>query len=159
MFTERLFRSASHHADPARRVIAVATLTPESDELAALFATDPAPEVRIAAAKRCGNLNVIASAWENEPDAPVRAALAAALGTLLSESADGANALLGAAQCTDAIRAHVACRTRDGERCCSAIDAIREEALLVELALIAEHAGTRMAAAKRVRTPEWLRKL
>jgi len=161
MLTERLFRSTSHHVDPARRVIAVAKLAPESDALAALLATDPAPEVRIAAANRCGNLRALAAAWENEPDAAVRAALAAALATVLSESADGAGAtaLLGAAKCTDAIRADVARRAPDVERRCSAIDAIREEALLVELALTAEHAGTRMAAATRVRTPEGLRKL
>ena len=59
----------------------------------------------------------------------------------------GATAFLGAAQCTDAMRADVARRAPDEERRCSAIDAIREEALLVELALTAEHAGTRMAAA------------
>ena len=67
--------------------------------------------------------------------------------------------MLGTAQCTDAIRADVARRAPDEERRCSAIDAIREEAVLVELALTAEHAGTRMAAAQRVRTPDGLRKL
>ena len=64
----------------------MATLPPESDELAALLASDPAPEVRIAAAKRCSNLDVLAAAWQSEPDATVRAALAAALGGLLCES-------------------------------------------------------------------------
>ena len=43
---------------------------------AALLASDPAPEVRIAAANRCGDLKVLAAAWENEPDAAVRAAFA-----------------------------------------------------------------------------------
>ena len=118
MLTERLFRSMLLHADPARRVIAVAKLPPESDELAALLASDPAPEVRIAAANCCNNLSVLATAWENEPDAAVRAVLAAALGTLLSESPDSARAtaLLGAAQCTDAMRARVAASAqRDGD--------------------------------------------
>ena len=161
MLTERLFRSTLHHADPAHRVIAVAKLAPESDALAVLVATDPAPEVRIAAANRCRNLRALAAAWENEPDATVRAALAAPLATLLSESADGAGATawLSAALCTDAIRADVARRGPDVERRCSAINAIREESLLVEIALTAEHAGTRMAAATRVRTPDGLRKL
>ena len=129
--------------------------------LAALVATDPAPQVRIAAANRCGNLRALAAAWANEADAIVRAALAAPLTTLLSESADGAGAtaFLSAALCTDAIRADVARRAPDEERRCSAIDAIGEEGLLVELALTAEHAGTRMAAATRVRTPEGLRSL
>lgn len=161
MHTEHLFRSTLHHADPARRVIAVAKLPPESDELAVLLATDPAPEVRIAAANCCGNLSVLAAAWENESDAAVRAALAASLGTLLSESPDSARAtaLLGAAQCTDAMRAHVARRAPDVERRRSAIAAIGEEALLVELALTAEDAKTRMAAAEHVCTPDGLRKL
>jgi len=161
MLTERLFPSALLHADPARRVIAVAKLPPQSNELAVLLATDPAPEVRIAAAKCCDNLSVLATAWENESDAAVRAVLAAALGTLLSESPDSARAtaLLGAAQCTDAMRADVARRAPDVERRRSAIAAIREEALLVELALTAEDAKTRMAAAQHVRTPDGLRKL
>jgi hypothetical protein len=161
LLTEHLFRSTLHHADPARRVIAVARLPPQSDQLAVLLATDPAPEVRIAAANCCGNLNVLARAWENESDAAVRAALATALGTLLSESQDNAQAtaLLGAAQCTDAMRADVARRAPDLERRRSAIAAICDEALLVELALTAEHANTRMAAAEHVRTPEGLRKL
>ena len=161
MLPERLFRSTLLHADPARRVIAVAKLPPQSDELAVLLATDPAPEVRIAAANCCGNLSVLAAAWENESDPAVRAALSAALRTLLSESSDsaGATALLDAAQCTDAMRADVARRAPDVERRRSAIAAIREEALLVELALTAEDAKTRMAAAQHVRTPDGLREL
>src|SRR6202171_6664559 len=161
MHTEHLFRSTLHHADPARRVIAVTKLPPESDELAVLLATDPAPEVRIAAANCCGNLSVLAAAWENESDPAVHAALSAALRTLFSESTDsaGATALLGGAQCTDAMRADVARRAPDVERRHSAIAAIREEALLVELALTAEDAKTRMAAAQHVRTPDGLRKL
>ena len=161
MLTERLFRSTLHHADPAQRVIAVAKLAPESHVLAALVATDPAPQVRIAAANRCSNLRALAAAWENEADAIVRTALGAPLTALLSESADGAGAtaFLSAALCTDAIRADVARRAPDDERRSSAIDAIGEEGLLVELALTAEHAGTRMAAAARVRTPEGLRRL
>jgi DNA repair protein SbcC/Rad50 len=161
MFSERIFRSPLHHADPSRRVSAVAKLPPDSDELAALLATDPAAEVRIAAANGCGNLRVLAAARENESDPAVRAAIAAALVTLLAESQDHAQAtaLLGAAQCTDVMRADVARRATNVERRRSAIAAIREEALLVELALTAEHASTRMAAAEQVRTPDGLRKL
>ena len=161
MLTERLLRSALHHANPARRLIAVAKLPPESDELAVLLATDPAPEVRVAAANCCGNPSVLSAARENEPDATVRAALDAALITLLSETLDSAQAtaFLGAEQCTDATRADVARRATDAERRRSAIAAIREEALLVELAHTAEHAGTRMAAAEHVHTPAGLREL
>ena len=51
MITEHLLKSALHHANPARRLVAVAKLPPESDELAVMLANDPAPEVRAAAAK------------------------------------------------------------------------------------------------------------
>ena len=161
MLTKHLFRTALQHADPARRVIAVAKLPPESEELAMLLATDPEPEVRIAAANCCGSLSALAAALENEPDAAVRAVLAAALGTLLCESRDGVRAteLLGTAYCTDAMRADVARRAPDEERRRIAIAAIQEEALLVELALTAELAQTRMAAALHVRTASGLRKL
>src|SRR5437764_4285576 len=139
LLTQHLFRSALHHADAARRAIAAAKLPPQSDELAVLLASDPAPEVRIAAVNCCGNLNVLAAAWENESDAAVRAALARALATLLCENQDDARAtvLLGAAQCTDAMRADVARRATDVQRRRSAIAAIRDESVLVELALTA----------------------
>ena len=161
MASKRLFRSALHqHADPAQRVIGAADLPPESDQLAALL-TDPAPEVRVAAANRCADLGPLAAAWDSEPDPGVRMALASALATALSEMQDSARATawLDADPCTDAIRADVARRTEDADRRRSAIAAIREEALLLELALSAEHAETRMAAAERVRTAEGLNKL
>ena len=70
-----------------------------------------------------------------------------------------ATAFLGAEQCTDAIACRCGAARPDAERRRSAIAAIREEALLVELAHTAEHAGTRMAAAEHVHTPDGLRKL
>ena len=48
-------------------------------------------------------------------------------------------------------------RTRERRR--AALAGIRDEDALVELALLAEHAETRIAAAERVRTPDGLRKL
>lgn len=139
----------------------MAELPPDSEELGALLAGDPAPEVRIAAAGRCGDLSALASAWQNESDPAVRAALATALGGVLAETQDGekAAAVLGAEGCTDGIRADVARRTTIAERRRSAIATLREEASLVELALTAEHAETRMMAAERVQAPEALRKL
>ena len=162
MATKRLFRSALHlHADPAQRAIAAAELPPDSPELAELLAGDPAPEVRVAAAGRCANLGALTAAWDRETDAPVRAALAPSLTAVLAEMQDGAGAAawLAVDACPDAIRAAVARRTRDAERRRSAIASIREEALLLELALTAEHADTRLAAAERVATPEGLAKL
>ena len=149
------------HAEPAQRTLGIAALPPDSGELARLLATDPAPEVRIAAAQRCTDLAALGSARETEADAAVRLALASALGDVLARTQDsaGAQALLAADRCTDAIRIEVARRAKDAERRRSAIASIRDEAALVELALLAGHAETRMAAAERVRTPEGLRKL
>lgn len=162
MITKLFLRSALHeHAEPAQRVLGVAELSPDSDDLAQLLAADPAPQVRVAAAQRCANLAILATAWETETKSVVRVALASALGKVLSETQDsaGARVLLEADRCTDAIRSEVARCTQDADRRHVAIAAIRDEDALVELALAAEHAETRMAAAERVRTVEGLRRL
>jgi hypothetical protein len=162
MVTKRLFRSAlRQHADPARRISGVAELAPNSDELAALLTADPAPEVRLSAANRCRNLDALATAWIDETDPAVRLAITSALGAVLAESADAgrATAFLASDTCTDAIRAEVARRTGDAERRRLAIAAIQDEPALIELALGADYAETRMAAAERVHTPEGLRQL
>ena len=162
MITSLFSRTALHqHAEPAQRILGVAALPPDSGELAQLLATDPAPEVRIAAALRCADLATLTSAWETETDAEVRLALARALGPVLAQTqdGDGARALLAADRCTDAIRVDVARHTQDAERRLAALAAIRDEDALIELALLAEHAETRIAAAARVSTPDGLRKL
>jgi hypothetical protein len=161
MVGRHLFRSALHqHADPAQRVIGIAELPPDSGELAALLA-DPVPEVRIAAAKRCADLGALGAALANQSDATVRDVLVSALSALLSKTPDSARAiaLLESDGCTDEIRAEVARRTQDAARRRGAIAAIREEDALIELALTAEHAETRMAAAERVHTPQGLSNL
>ena len=142
-------------------MLGVAELAPDAPELARLLAVDPVPEVRTAAATRCADLTALAAAWDAETDGAVRAALAASLGSVLSDSPDGAGAraFLDAGPCTDAIRADVARRAADPERRRMAIAGIRDENGLVELALAAGHAETRMAAAERVQTPEGLRRL
>jgi hypothetical protein len=147
--------------DPTQRVIGVATLAPESDELAALLSTDPAPEVRVAAANRCTNLDALADAWVGETDPAVRFAITSALGTVLAGSPDAAAAMsfLNSSTCTDVIRAEVARRAADAERRHFAIAAIQDEPALIELALGADYAETRMAAAERVNTPEGLQQL
>jgi hypothetical protein len=162
VISKHLFRSAPHlDADPARRVAGVAELPAASDELAALLAGDPAPEVRLAAATRCASLGALTTAWEKERDPAVRFALASALGTALAQTDDaaGATAFIAAHACTDEIRADAARRTTQVERRRDAIAAIRDEGPLIELALTAPHAETRKAAAERVQTPEGLRKL
>src|SRR5439155_4380596 len=138
-------RAALHeHAEPAQRALAAAELSPGSDELARLLATDPAAEVRVAAAQRCTDLNILAAAWETESDPEVQAALASALGDVVADSEDsaGAKAMLESNHCTDAIRSAVACRTQDAQRRRIAIAAIRDEGSLVELALVAGRAET-----------------
>ena len=162
MISKHLFRAAPHlDVDPARRVAGVVELPAASHELAALLAGDPAPEVRLAAANRCTDLGALASAWEKETDPAVRFAIASALGTVLAQSDDAARAaaFLASNACTDDIRADVPRRKSDTERRRGAIDAIRDESVLIELALTAPHAETRKAAALRVQTPEGLRKL
>ena len=162
MITKLFFRSAPHdHAEPAQRALGAAELPPDSDELARLLASDPAPEVRAAAARRCADLAALTAAWGTETDAAVRVALGSALGDVLSETQDsaGARAQLEADHCTDAIRSEVAHRTQDAERRRIVIASIRDEDPLIELALAAGQAETRKAAAERVRTPEGLRRL
>src|SRR5512143_3018144 len=157
----RLFRGAAHlDADPARRVEGVAELPPESDEVAALLA-DPAPEVRLAAAKRCASAPALVAAWEKEAEDAVRTALASALGVELARAPDAAlaSAFLGSDGCPDAIRADVARRAGDADRRRLAVAAIRDEATLVELAITGGHVETRKSAAERVHTPEGLRRI
>ena len=162
MITKFLSRSALHkHAEPAQRLLGVEQLPPDSEELAHLLAADPAPEVRVAAAQRCADAAVLAAAWETEADPAVRDAISSALGSALSRTQDsaGAHALLEAVPCTDAVRSDVARHAQDPERRRFAIDAIRDEAALIALALDAEHAETRLAAAERVRTSAGLHEL
>ena len=126
-----------------------------------MLAADPAPEVRIAAARRCNELATLAAAWQAETDAGVREAVALALGNAIADTTDNAaaRALLEAENCNDAIRAAVTRRTRDAERRRIAILGMRDEALLIDLALGADHAETRLAAAQRVLTASGLRTL
>src|SRR3974390_2354000 len=107
MIAKLFSRSRLHeHADPAQRVAGIAELPPNSDDLTQLLLSDPAAEVRAAAAARCNDLAALATAWQTESAEPVRAALVAALATALSttEDAGGARALIDSDHCTDAIR-------------------------------------------------------
>ena len=162
MIANFLSRPPLHlHAEPAQRLLAVEQLPQDSAELAHLLAADAAPEVRIAAARRCATAAVLATAWETETDPAVQLAIASALGQALAVTQDSAcvQATLGADHCTDALRADVARSAVDPERRRAAIGHIRDEAPLIDLALGAEHAETRLAAAERVRTSEGLHRL
>src|SRR5439155_11608301 len=162
MVTKNLFRSAPHPgADPARRLAGVAGPPLGSDGLCSLLAGGPAPEVRLAAANRCVNASALSAAWTKEADPAVRFAISSALGSVLARQVDAAHAteFIASDACTDSIRAEVARATADAERRGSAIAAIREEAALIELALSAPHAETRLAAAERVHSQHGLRQL
>ena len=162
MISNLFSRTPAHqHAEPAQRVLGIAALPPDSGELAQLLAADPAPEVRIAAALRCADLAALVLAWNAEKDSAVRLALAPALARVLAltQDGEGARAALEADNCTDAIRAEVVRHTHDAARRSAAIAAIRDEASLVELALHAEHAETRISVAEHVKTVDGLRNL
>jgi hypothetical protein len=162
MITRLFTRTALHeHADPAQRILAVAELAPDSPELARLLAADPVADVRSAAAARSANLPALMAAWDKETDPQVRAAVVASLAEALAHtaSAEDAAAFLAAEHCGDEIRIATARRAQDSDRRRAALDAVRDESLLRELALNAEHAETRMAAAARIVTPDELRKL
>jgi hypothetical protein len=127
-----LFGSVAHeHADPAQRLLAAAELAPDSPALAKMLAADPAPEVRAAAAARCADAASLAAAWRAESDPAVRQALARAL----------------------------ALRATDQALLREALDAIADEESLVDIALGADLASQRLAAAERVRAPDALRRL
>ena len=149
------------HPDPAQRLLGLAELASDSEEVAQLMVTDPAPSVRAAAARQCTNLDALGQALGGELDSEVRDALTSALAGALAEAPDDdrAGALLKADNLTDALRSDVARRARGGARRRLAIEAIREEEPLIDLALAAEHAETRMAAAERVQSQAGLQKL
>ena len=162
MVIKRLFGSPLHeHPEPEQRAQGVAELPPDSAVLAGLLAGDPAAEVRAAAARRCASVEALAAAWRAESDAAVRAALASALASLIAGIPDEAKAkaLLGDDALGDAIRSEVARLAPDAVRRDAAIDALRDEGALIDLALGAGHAETRLAAAERVRTAEGLSRL
>ncbi len=159
---DKIFGSPLHeHADPAQRVVGVAALPSESIVLAQVLGADPSPEVRIAAAERCSDLAALAAALRAETDPKVVAAIAASLGKALATTPDNGfvRNLLTAPECADAVRAQVALHTDDEDRRRVAIEAIGDENVLVDVALAADHASARIAAAERVHAPEPLRRL
>jgi len=130
-----LSRTPLHeHADPAQRVLGAAELPPDSTELLQLLRADPAPEVRAAAARRCGDGPALVAGWQADAEPQVRSAIVESIGSWL----DG---------------------MPDGEKLRIAMEGIGEQALLVELALGAAHAPVRLAAAERVVEEGALRRL
>jgi hypothetical protein len=122
------------HADAAQRLLGVAELPSGSAELAQLLRSDPAADVRAAAARRCGDRRTLASAWAAEQDATVREAIVEGIAAALDRLADAAELQAAAGD-------------------------IGSQALLAEIALAAPHAPVRLAAAERVTEEAALRRL
>lgn len=135
MINNLFSRQPQHlNPDPAQRALGINQLEPDSDDVARLLTNDPAPQVRIAAARRCTDPAKLAQAWATESDDVVRAALAASL-------ADALDGLHDAPE-----------RNR-------IIDGLHDENLLIGLALEAGHADTRKAAAARVNSTAGLARI
>ena len=159
---DKIFGSPLHeHADPAQRVLGVAALPPDSKVLAQLLGSDPANDVRSAAATHCIDPVVLAAAMQAETELSVRSAIAASLGKVLAATADTGivRTLLAAQECPDAVRAQVALHAQDEQRRRDALNGIADENALVDVALGAERASVRIAAAERVQATEPLRRL
>ncbi len=134
MLNKILARTPLHeHADPAQRVLGVAELPPDAAELLQLLRADPAPEVRAAAARRCGDGAALVAHWQADAEPQLRTAIVESIGRWM-DGVDGA-----------ALRA--------------AVEGIGDQALLAELALGAAHAPVRLAAAERVSDEGALRRL
>ncbi len=135
MLNKILSRPPLHeHADAAQRLLGVAELPADSAELVQLLRSDPAADVRAAAARRCGDRPALVAAWAVEPDATVREAIVEAIAAALDRLADAAEL-----------------QAATGE--------IGSQALLAEIALAAPHAPVRLAAAERVTDEAALRRL
>ncbi len=159
---DKIFGTPLHeNADPAQRVVGVATLPRDSKAVVQLLGADPSPDVRAAAALHCNDPAALAHALRTETEKGVRGAITASLGKVAATTSDAALAqnILAASECSDDVRAQVALHAEDEERRRIALDGIADEDVLVDVALAAEHASVRSAAAERVRTIEPLRRL
>jgi len=158
---DKLFSLPLHQqADAAQRVLGVAALPPESAALVQLLQNDPAPQVRAAAAARCGDPAALSVALSAEAVPDVRTAIFQSLGRLLPQApGEVVQGVLACADCPDEVRAEVAMHAQEPEQWQAAIDAIGDEEVLTNLAIAAARAPVRLAAAERVHDPEALSRL
>jgi Domain of Unknown Function (DUF349) len=159
---DKLFGSPLHeHAEPSQRAAGLVSLPRDSKALVQLLGADPSPEVRIAAAIHCSDPVALAAALKKEIEPQVCTAIAASLGKMVATTSDESivRNILSAPECVDAVRAQVALHTEDEERRRVAIDGIGDDDVLVDVALAAEHASVRLAAAERVHASEPLQRL
>jgi hypothetical protein len=129
-----IFAAPLHeHADPDQRARGVLNLPADSPALAQLLTSDPSPAVRAVAAARCSERTALAATLPVEREPAVRAAIAVALGKLLDALPD--------------------------EQRRAAVAELGDEEALVDVALNAEHAQVRSAAAEHVHGPQALERL
>jgi hypothetical protein len=150
-------QSRLDHPDPAQRLLGVAELMPDSEDLQRVLTSDPAPSVRAAAARVSTNIDALASALEQESDPDVRGALLDKL--VAAAEPERLRQVLASDRLQDAERADVARRAGSSPQRAAASAAIQGEEALLDLALTADHAETRMAAAERVQSKPMLQKL
>lgn len=162
MITRLFSRSALHeHADPEQRILGIAQLEPNAEELDALLREDPSAAVRLAAARRYADPQGLLRAYAAEGDAEVKRAIAASLGTVIGASLDDTQAqdLLESDATDDIVRSEVARRADDQARRRLAVAAIRDESVLLDIALHAGQAETRAFAAERITASPLLEQL
>ena len=153
MITRLFSRPALHeHAEAQQRALGVAQLEPGSEELKSLLLEDPAQEVRLAAAQRCSDEALLTQALQTEVDPDVRCGIVNALTMLLANSGnpEAARAVLHDDRIDDAERARLVHELSDASLRRHAIEAIRDEVILSEIALNAGQADARLAAAERI---------
>jgi len=122
-----------------------------------VLSSDPAPVVRTAAARQANNAGALADALTREADPGVRDALVDAL--CAAADPDELSRFVGSERLADRDRAVLARRAPNAALRNDAIASIRDEEMLLDLAQVAEHAETRIAAAERVASPEALQRL
>jgi hypothetical protein len=150
-------QSRLEHPDPVQRLQGIAELAADSDDLQRVLVADPAPIVRAAAARQSTNVAALSAALGRETDPEVRGALLESLGA----AADPAHLqdILGSATVADCERVAVAQRAPASAQRHAAIATLQGEDALLDVALTAGHAETRMAAAERVHSKDNLHKL
>ena len=129
-------QSRIDHPDPTQRLLGVAELAPDSDDLQRVLKSDPVPSVRAAAARQSTHVEALAAALDSESDADVRGALLETLAA--TADPERLTSVLSSDRVQDAERASVARRAAASPQRMAAISAMQGEDTLLDLALTAD---------------------